>query len=214
GFIPFSALPSRINPPSGHFANANNKIVPDTYPYFLSRDWDLPNRAERIDALLAATPVQTPASSAAIEADTLSLMAQRLVPLMIRGTPRNAASGDAIDRLRGWDFRMDREKVEPLLFTAWLREFSRQILFGRFGDAVSGYWDLKPRVMEAVLTQRPDWCADPKRPGTATCANRLRQSLAAALAGLRSVYGGDMARWQWGQAHIAVFRNPVLSRIP
>ena len=37
--------------------------------------------------------------------------------------------------------------------------------FGRFGDAVSGYWDLKSRVMEAVLTERPDWCDDPKRPG-------------------------------------------------
>ena len=60
GFIPFAELPSAVNPPSGHFVSANNKIVPESYPYFLSRDWDLPNRAERIEALLAATPVQTP----------------------------------------------------------------------------------------------------------------------------------------------------------
>ncbi len=66
GFIPFDKLPSAVNPPSGHFVSANNKIVPDSYPYFLSRDWDLPNRAERIEALLAATPIQSPASSAAI----------------------------------------------------------------------------------------------------------------------------------------------------
>ena len=87
---------SAINPPSGHFVSANNKIVPDSYPYFLSRDWDLPNRAERIEALLAATPVQTPASSAAIQADTLSLMAQRLVPLMTRHrrARRRLARGD------------------------------------------------------------------------------------------------------------------------
>src|SRR5262249_22236726 len=83
GFIPFAALPSAVNPSSGHFVSANNKIVPDSYPYFLSRDWDLPNRAERIEALLAATPTQTAASSAAIQADTLSLMAKRLAPLMI-----------------------------------------------------------------------------------------------------------------------------------
>jgi penicillin G amidase len=214
GFIPFDNLPSAINPPSGRFFSANNKIVPDSYPYFLSRDWDLPNRAERIAALLTATPVQSPASSAAIQADTFSLTAKRMVPLMTQITPPDEPSREAIRRLQRWDFHMDRDKVEPLLFIAWLREFSHAILLGRFGDAVAGYWDLKPRVMEAVLTQRPDWCADPKRPGTATCANRLRQSLAAALAGLRSVYGGDMARWQWGQAHIAVFRNPVLSRIP
>ena len=214
GFIPFDKLPSAVNPPSGHFVSANNKIVPDSYPYFLSRDWDLPNRAERIEALLAATPIQSPASSAAIEADTFSLMAKQLVPLMTQITPADEPSRAAIARLKQWDFRMDRDKVEPLLFTAWLREFSHAILFGRFGDAVAGYWDLKPRVMEAVLTERPDWCADPKRPGAVGCAARLAQALKTALSELRSAYGDDMATWQWGKAHIAVFANPVLSRIP
>jgi penicillin amidase len=214
GFVPFAALPSAVNPTSGHFVSANNKIVPDTYPYFLGRDWDLPNRAERIEALLAATPVQTASSSAAIEADTLSLMAQHLVPLMTRMVDRKGASREAIDRLRQWDFHMDMERVEPLLFTAWLREFSRSILFGRFGDAVSDYWDLKPRVMEAVLTERPDWCDDPKRPGEQSCATRLAESLETALAQLRRAYGADMAEWKWRRAHVAVFTNPIFSRIP
>ena len=60
---------------------------------------------------------------------------------------------------------MDRDKVEPLLFTAWLRQFSREVLSGRFGEAVSGYWDLKPRVIEAVLTEHEAWCDDPQQPG-------------------------------------------------
>ena len=214
GFVPFAALPSAVNPPSGHFVSANNKIVPESYSYFLSRDWDLPNRAERIEALLAATPVQTLASSAAIQADTLSLMAQRLVPLMTRTVDQREATREAVDRLRRWDFHMDMNKVEPLLFTAWLREFSRSILFGRFGDAVSDYWDLRPRVIEAVLTQRPEWCDDPKRPGEESCGSRLAESLEAALSRLRGNYGDDMTKWQWGRAHIAVFTNPVLSRIP
>ena len=186
GFIPFDALPSGTNPSSGRFVSANNKIVPDSYPYFISRDWDWPDRAERINALLDATPVQTPATSAAIQADTLSLEAKRLVPLMTQISPADAASRQALDLLRQWDFRMDRDKVAPLLFTAWLRQFSRAVLFGRFGAAVAGYWDLKPDVMEAVLTERPDWCDDPKRPGTQNCASRLAESLAAALAELRA----------------------------
>jgi penicillin G amidase len=213
GFIPSAALPSAVNPPSGRFISANNRIVPDTYRYFIGRDWDLPNRAKRIDALLAATPVQDPVSSAAIQADTLSLMAEHLVPLMTRAIDASETNREAIDRLRHWDFHMDAEKVEPLLFTAWLREFSRSILFGRFGDAISDYWDLKPRVMEAVLTERPDWCHDPKHSGQQTCATRLAQSLDAALAQLRRDYGSDMAKWRWGRAHIAVFANPVFSRI-
>jgi penicillin amidase len=214
GFIPFSALPRAVNPPSGHFVSANNRIVPQDYPYFLSRDWDLPNRAERIEALLTATPVQTAGSSAAIQADALSLMAQRLVPLMTRIVDENEHIREPIERLRHWDFRMDRDKVEPLLFTAWLREFSRSILFGRFGDAVSDYWDLKPRVMEAVLTERPQWCDDPKRPAEQGCGSRLAESLETAFSRLRQAYGDDMTKWQWGRAHTAVFANRVFSRIP
>ena len=214
GFVSFAALPAAANPPSGHFVSANNKIVPPGYPYFISRDWDLPNRAERIEELLTATPLQTPASSAAIEADTLSLMAQRLVPLMTRTNAADEASSEALRRLRRWDFHMDRDKIEPLLFTAWLREFSREIFFGRLGDAAVGYWDLKPRVIEAVLTEHEDWCDDQKQPEHNSCAARLTEALGAALAQLRQTYGADMTQWQWGRAHAAEFANPVFSRIP
>jgi len=214
GFIPFDALPSATNPASGRFVSANNKIVPDSYPYFLSRDWDLPNRAERIEALLDATPLQTASSSAAIQADTFSLMAKQLVPLMTRIDPADRTSRDAVETLRQWNFHMDRDKVAPLLFTAWLRELSHTILFGRFADAAADYWGLKPEVMEAVLTERSDWCDDAKRPGTVTCKDRLTQSLAAALTELRLAYGNDISQWQWARAHVAVFVNPVFVRIP
>ncbi|MGH3970484.1 MAG: penicillin acylase family protein, partial [Mycobacterium sp.] len=214
GFIPFAALPQATNPPDGHFVSANNKIVPDRYPYFLSRDWGLPNRAERIEELLSATPRQSPDTSAAIQADTLSIMARNLVPLMTRISPTNDAEANALERLHQWDFRMDTDEVAPLIFTAWLRTFSRTVLFSRLGSAAADYWNLRPRVIEAILTDRPDWCADPNKPGTETCADRLAATLNTALVHLRAAYGRKMGNWRWGRAHIAVFKNPVLSTIP
>ncbi|HWD59199.1 MAG TPA: penicillin acylase family protein [Stellaceae bacterium] len=214
GFIPFDELPQATNPASGHFVSANNKIVPDSYSYFISRDWDLPDRAQRIEALLAAAPQQSPDASAAIQADTLSLEAKRLVPLMTKAVPSTDMAREAVERLRDWDFHMDADKVEPLLFTAWLRAFARSVLFGRLGDAAADYWDLKPQVMEAVLTQRPDWCADPKKPGRETCETRLSEALDTALDELKRDYGPEMAHWQWGRAHIAYFPNAVFERVP
>jgi penicillin G amidase len=214
GFIPFDQLPQATNPASGHFISANNKIVPDSYPYFISRDWDLPDRAERIEELLKTMPRQSPDISAAIQADTLSLEAQRLVPLMTKIVPSSDMAREAIQRLQNWDFRMDADKVEPLLFTAWLRSFSRAVLFARLGDAAADYWDLKPQVMETVLTQRPDWCGDPKQLGHETCQTRLVETLDAALDELRRNYGPEMAQWQWGRAHVAYFPNPVFERLP
>jgi len=214
GYIPFDALPQAINPASGHFISANNKIVPDSYPYFISRDWDLPDRAERIEELIGRTPRQSPETSAAIQADTLSLEARRLVPLMTKTVPSSEMAREAIERLQNWDFRMDADKVEPLLFTAWLRAFAHAILFARLGEVAADYWDLKPQVMEAVLTQRQDWCDDPKQPGRETCQTRLAEALDAALDELRHSYGDEMARWQWGRAHIAYFPNAVFERVP
>jgi penicillin amidase len=214
GFIPFNALPQGTNPQSGHFVSANNKIVSDSYPYFISRDWDLPDRARRIEELLTATPRQSPGASAEIQADTLSLEAARLVPLMTQIVPSSNLAREATDRLKSWDFRMDPDKVEPLLFTAWLRAFARSVLFARLGDAAADYWDLKPQVMYALLTQRPDWCADPKQPGHETCETRLAASLDTALDELRRNYGAEMSLWQWGRAHVAEFPNAVFERIP
>ncbi|MGE0258616.1 MAG: penicillin acylase family protein [Alphaproteobacteria bacterium] len=242
GFVPFAELPQGSNPASGHFVSANNKIVPDSYPYFLSRDWDLPNRAERIDELLAAEPIQSPEASAAIQADTLSIAARRLVPLMTRINPTDDRSLAAIERLQGWDFRMDRHDVEPLLFTAWLRAFAEAVFIGRLGDDGRDYWNLHPDVIENVLTRHPEWCgappaepadpshvasalvganaagagksAKPAEPPPIGCDALLSTTLEAALASLRETYGSDMAAWQWGRAHIATFPNPVFSRIP
>jgi len=220
GVIPFAELPQAENPASGRFVSANNKIVPKSYPYFLSRDWDLPNRAERITELLAATPLQTPDASAAIQADTLSIAARRLVPLMTRIVPgsdpaseqKNTMAREAIERLNAWDFRMDADKVEPLLFTAWLRAFAHQVFLRHLGDAAADYWELKPEVIEAVLTAHPEWCA---RPGetAGSCESLLAKTLDTALTELARDYGPEMLQWRWGRAHMALFTNPVFGRI-
>ena len=213
GFVPFAGLPQAGNPASGLFVSANNKIVPDSYPYFLSRDWDLPNRAERITELLAAEPRQSPDASAAVQADTLSISAARLVPLMTRIAPDDALSREAIERLRAWDFRMDADAVAPLLFTAWLRSFARTVFVGKLGQAGEDYWALHPRVIENVLTAHPEWCAGAQK-GSKDCDALLTATLDTALAGLRERYGADMRQWRWGRAHIATFPHPVFARIP
>ncbi len=189
--------------------------MPESYPYFLSRDWDLPNRAERITELLAATPLQSPGCERRRSRPTrCRSLARRLVPLMTRIVPaeRPGMAREAIERLRDWDFRMDADKVEPLLFTAWLRDFAHDVFLRHLGEAAADYWDLKPQVIEAVLTAHPEWCGGRKRrPGAAMRC--WRSALDAALAELRRAYGPEMAQWQWGRAHIARFANPVFGRI-
>lgn len=214
GYVPFDDLPSAFNPPSGRVVTANNKIVPEGYGYFLGRGWDLPNRAIRINALLDATPLQSPAASAAIQADTLSLMAKQLLPLMLTIAPPSKQAADALDRLKAWDGTMRRDEVAPLLFAAWLRELNRTILGDRLGTAFDDYWGMHPDVIQLILTRHPEWCDDPATPAVETCPEQLAAALQRALDGLGRRYGSDMDAWRWGSAHRAQFTNRVWASLP
>jgi penicillin G amidase len=214
GFIPFDDLPQALDPPGGRIVSANNKIVPDGYPYFLGRDWDLPNRAQRINELLDATPKQSPEASAAIQSDTLSPMARDLLPLMLEARPSSPRAAEALERLKSWDRRMERDQTAPLIFTAWLRAFNRTLFAGKLGSAFDDYWGLHPDVVKLVLTQHREWCEEPAAEAAPSCARELASSLDAALSELRQRYGDDMNSWQWGRAHQAEFVNQVWAQVP
>src|SRR5947199_10191901 len=116
-------------------------------------------------------------------------MAPRLVHLMTAIATPSADPKNAHARLRQWNFAMDRDKVEPLIFGAWLRNLAHDVLFARLGEAAEDYWDLRPQGMEAILRERPDWCGDPKEPPVTSCNARLERTLDATLPELRSDYG-------------------------
>jgi penicillin G amidase len=214
GDVPYDALPQSLDPPSGRFIAANNKIVPDSYPYLITHDWELPYRAERIGELLDATPIQNPDASAAIQADTVSLAARRLLPLMLKAKPTAPVAREAVRRLARWDDDMARERVEPLLFVAWLRAFNRQILADKLGPMFEDFWNLHPDVIENILTAHPEWCDNRETPEVETCEQQLVAALDRAIAGLTRRYGADMDQWRWGRAHPASFAHPIWSRLP
>jgi len=212
GFVPFDELPKMVDPPSGRIVTANNKIVPDSYPFFLGRDWDTPYRAQRIAALLDRQP-QSVESTAAIQHDIFSTMADRLLPLMLEAPGSTPTARAALDRLKAWDRRMDKDKVEPLIFTAWLRELNRVLLANRLGATFEDYWSLHPAVIESILTDHRDRCDDPATEVVEVCSEQLGNALTRALDELTRAYGSDMDEWRWGRAHPAEFRHQLLSRI-
>ncbi|HYT50446.1 MAG TPA: penicillin acylase family protein, partial [Pyrinomonadaceae bacterium] len=56
GFIPFDKLPHSFDPSAGMIVTANQRVVGQDYPYFLSHNWAAPYRARRIYDLLSAKP--------------------------------------------------------------------------------------------------------------------------------------------------------------
>ena len=222
GFIPYPALPRLVDPPRGRIVTANNRLVPESYPYLISADWSYPQRARRIEDLLDAGPKPTIEDHMAMQQDIFSNGARRLLPLLLRGVADSEgdsegdsdATREARALLAAWDFRMDRARPEPLLFAAWTDETNRILIGDELGDSFADFRHHDPVRLERILTERPVWCDDVATPDTEDCAGRLALALENALAQLQATFGSDMADWHWGEAHRARFAHPVLSRVP
>jgi penicillin amidase len=222
GFIPFEALPKQYNPASQRVFTANNKIVPNDYPYFITSEWTLPYRANRIEALLSARPKHNLDSFAAMQKDVISLAAQDLLPILRTTIARSDDAKAALATLKDWNGEMLSDRAEPLIFNAWTRELSREIFADELGeDLMKDYW--YQSNMQASMTNvlkdvngEGRWCRnvnDASGKAPQTCADVMATSLNAALADLHKRYGKDMKAWRWGDAHQARSEHRPFSKI-
>ena len=212
GFIPFDQLPRQYNPATQRVITANHKIVADDYPFFLTAEWSLPLRANRIAQLLDAKPKHDMASFGAMQKDHVSLAAQELLPILRTTVAGSTRARQALQMLAGWNGEMAAERAEPLIFSAWTREISRQIFTDELGpELMADYWDQRNvhQSMVNVLKNvngQSRWCADVRAKAGApaqTCATLLATSLDAALTDMDKRYGADITQWRWGTAHYA-----------
>ena len=213
--IPFEALPRADNPDEGRIVTANDRLVGLDYPFYLTDDWTPPYRARRIEALLDARPVHGVESFTAIQQDVVSLAAARLLPVLLELTaPSDDATRQALDLLAAWDHRMGRDRPEPLIYMAWLRELMRELFADELGEAFEDYWEIRTEVIHRVLTKRTDWCDVATTDERESCATAAAAALSDAIAGLARHYGTDLAEWRWGEAHAVWMKHRVLGEIP
>jgi penicillin G amidase len=214
GFVPSEGLPRAFDPASGRLVNANNRPVPDNYSWPILGAWDAGFRAERIVELLAHANPQTVEDTAAMQLDSVSMIARRLMPLMLDKLPRLDRHQEIVERLWSWDGTMRRDRPEPLIFVAWLREFVRALCADELGPAFDEYWDDRPRFVEAALTEQTQWCDDLGTAAVEDCPSRLTSALDAALEGISQKLGPDPDKWRWGDLHRVRFEHPFWRRVP
>ncbi len=217
GFIPFKDLPHSYNPASGEIVTANNKIVPDDYPYYLTSEWVPPYRANRIKQLLDATPKHTRQSFERIQADTVSLQVREILPLLLKTKTADPEAQQVLRQLGRWDANMSAAGAKPLIVSAWLRELGRLIYADELGYMFDGAWEHRARFMYNVLADtngEGHWCDDVNAPAQETCAELLPKALKLALTDLKRRYGEDRSQWRWGDAHYALSEHRPFGHQP
>jgi penicillin amidase len=224
GWIPFEQLPQRFDARDGAIVTANQRIVDGDPARFLSAEWTLPHRHDRIVELLARERRHDPAGFARIQADTVSLAMRELLPPMLGVRSDQPLARFALGLLAGWDGDMALDRSEPLIATAWIDRLRHEVFADEVGEVDWPMFErhrARTRVLTRVLTEptHAAWCDRIDTPAVETCSDALRVSLEASLDALVQRYGRDPARWRWGDAHVAIAehrpfgRQPLLARV-
>jgi penicillin amidase len=140
GVIPFDGLPTAFNPPSERIVTANDRIVNDDYPHFISREWMSGYRGERIRELIDQHDRHTVERQLSIQTDVLSLPGREIVRGMapLSPEPKTQAGKDVWRLLQRWDFRLDTGSEGAAAYRMFLDRLQEQV-FGFLGDLQAGY---------------------------------------------------------------------------
>jgi len=213
GTIPFEQWPQLHNPAAGFAFNANNALVADGHQPPLGQDWEEAFRARRIQQFFDTIDKHSLDTSAAMQADHVSLAAKDLLPFLKGVTPSDERARQALALLAGWDGVTDKDRPEPLIFTAFLNALHRIMLVEKVGLSMSEKGPYAATTLISLLRDHPSWCDAPGKPDP-DCRATLARALDEGLALVVKRDGADMSQWKWGHEHIALLQHKVYSHIP
>ena len=213
GFIPFDELPVSYNPASGYIVTANNAIVTDDYPYFLSRDWDYGYRADRIAHLIerrvAAAPL-TAQDMREIQMDSEMWIGKRLASAMDDVEVKGAGTEDAVALLRSWDAQNDAASPAAA-YANVLWSNLVQNLFAERDQPLP--IDGQGRLFTVVA----DLLDDPSDPlwtnpsiDVTSMEEMLALSAEEAYEELSTLQGDAVTGWRWGDLHAITLTSDTL----
>ncbi len=205
GFIPYEDLPNSFNPPEGFIITANQRIVGDSYKYFLSHLWASPHRARRIYQLLQAKEKVTVSDVVDIQRDIFNISYSGFAGEIVK---TESASKATLEVLRGWDGKMSADSEAALLVGEIRSVFLNKILAANVGaERAKNYrWGLSASFVDWLAMEKPsNWL--PKE--FANYKNLLIASDTEARENLTKRYGADQTKWLYGTAFKIRFNHPL-----
>ena len=212
GYIPFGELPRIYNPPEGVIATANNRIVGESYPHYLSHFFEPSSRIRRIKELLATKKSLSINDMEAMQNDRVSLYATELIETLksdLAQVPENSRQlRIAADRLIGWDGTCNEESVESGIFHVFQYRLMANLLVPVLGkDLFSAYLE----IFNQSLMPTHRILKDPNSSWFSTTSRQelVAKSLREACAELKTSLGDELELWQWGKIHGLMLSHPL-----
>jgi penicillin amidase len=228
GLIPFEELPHIYNPPQHFIVTANNRVVDDSYPYYITNEWLNGYRAQRIRDLLLSKEKLDLADMATIQSDQYALPAVEIVPHMLAISPQTPLEQAALDVVRAWDYVLASNSPGASIYSAFLRKLERivfdvvfgadeALLFHYLGRGATILANLnsnasrsRPLLIRMMNARDDAWFANSAVPnGPKTWDAAIQSAFSAAIEELREKLGDDVAQWQYGKIHHMTYNHPL-----
>jgi penicillin G amidase len=214
GYLPFSSLPSVLNPTPGWVATANQAVIGQQYQPFLTSDWSYGYRSQRINDMIRSVSTAGKISLDDVQKmqfDNRNGFAPTLVPWLSRTAPDSAA--DAVKLLNGWDYQQGETSAAAAYYNAVWRNLLR-LTFDELGTEYAA--DGGDRWFEVVrgLLDQPDaaWWDRSDTPAHEKRDDILAAAQSAAVAELTDAQGSTPSKWQWGAMHTLTTRNATFGK--
>lgn len=212
GMIPFDALPSIYNPPSGIVITGNQNPFPANYAYRVSGGFAPHYRARQIEAMLARGKAWEPEGMLRIQRDVYSpfshFLARQLAAAFRTRKATNPELVEAVARLEKWNGQMDAQSPEALLVTLAYQHLRKTVAQRAAPNSGAAYdAGMATAVLEGLLRERPTgWFPD--------WDQTLVRVLLDAVEEGRRMQGAAFANWRYGAYNQLRMEQPVVSAIP
>lgn len=215
GYMPFDQLPTSFNPPNGYTSSANNKTASDDYPYYISYQFYVPYRIDRIRQMLEEKERLSTEDFKRMITDQHSVFAELLLPHILKLSERkgemNSSELKAFGALETWTCEMSKDLAAPAIFEFFTSALAKNLL----GDELEELYDdlpasLRDYYIYRILNYGPDeWVDDIKTSGSENFDQIVLRSFRDAIKNITDTYGSDTTNWRWGTIHKLVLEHPL-----
>ena len=212
GRIPFDDLPSETNPSSGFISTANNKPVGDAYPYFISVDFALGYRIERINHHLLNNSSSKVTDMKKIHAEKVSIPAsvfrEKLCGLDLDYDDNLT---EVMEMFQKWDCTMEKTLICPTIYSVLRDNVVAELLTEQLGGKLYKLvWEPADRGRVTFLNRFKALVTDHLREDNTTLLKKgdtwsgiLIRNLSKTLDILSETLGASPTNWTWGRIHKA-----------
>lgn len=217
GYIPWGKLPTVVNPKEGFIATANNKVIGENYHYHITDSWAQPYREQRIKDVLSSKEKLSVKDMKMLQFDRKNLQAEEMLPILLPLIERDKLDPNekkALQILKDWNHKDDKERAAPLLFNLWMQEFSNVLFEKKIDQKMMNLFDGKAQVVDELIRratkgQEGPWVKEAG--GLQAVSNR---SFSRTVKEVENIQGEDTEKWNWGAYHTLPFDHPLAAIKP